>query len=245
MQQISDNIAVKLNAAKDGGNSGNWSKVFPPSANAGEKASFYAPIVTVAVDGTHTLAAFGASHLWITADWGGAWQTLPSGDPAQDVLDGVVTALAWASPKIAFAATFHKVDGADTARVWRFDQTGTTWGKKKIKDLEPPASYYRDLAVENAVAGSFYASTGSQVMYFNGTDWTSTKEPFPFVNSLVVDPLHPEQVYAGSDIGVFKATKTATGWDWGDQPFGDRLPEVAVASLAIHPVTRMLRAGTY
>jgi hypothetical protein len=50
-------------------------------------------------------------------------------------------------------------------------------------------------------------------------------------------------LFAGTDIGVFRATITEGPVDW--QPFGEGLPPVIVNRLAYNATTRQLLAATY
>ena len=66
------------------------------------------------------------------------------------------------------------------------------------------------------------------------------------VNALAVDPTNPAQVFAGTDIGVYRSTTGGAfpGFDsW--QPFSDGMPRVAVFDLALQNAGRILRAATH
>ncbi len=60
------------------------------------------------------------------------------------------------------------------------------------------------------------------------------------VNSLVVDPLNANHLYAGTDIGVYDSSDGGTNW----LPFGTGLPRIAVFDMAIAP-GRNLRIATH
>ena len=58
------------------------------------------------------------------------------------------------------------------------------------------------------------------VWFCDGTSWhstgltTATLSDAP-CHAIVVDPDHPENVYLGSDVGVWKGVKTgASSWTW-------------------------------
>lgn len=68
-----------------------------------------------------------------------------------------------------------------------------------------------------------------------------TALPLVPVNAFVVDPASSNNLFAGSDIGVYVSTDAGTSW----LPFGAGLPRVAVFDMAIHPVTRTLRIATH
>ncbi len=60
------------------------------------------------------------------------------------------------------------------------------------------------------------------------------------VNGFVVDPLNSNNLYAGTDIGVYTSTDGGTNWS----PFGTGLPNIAVFEMAIAP-GRTLRIATH
>jgi hypothetical protein len=189
-------------------------------------------------------------------------------DPTQDVLDdpnpgmlwtnrdlppGATTALAFASGTRLFVATRRQV--------WRLDDTGGSGGPFTKTALPtaglPPARVITALAVADAATGSLYVTlglaTGSQVFFFPGgaaTNWIDanlnaggTTLAVP-CHAVVVDPANPDVVFVGSDVGVWRAQKTgATVWSWA--LFSQGLPEAAVVDLAVHPLTRLLRAATH
>ncbi len=219
---------------------------------------FYAPIAAVALDATHSLAVFGTNRPWVTPDWGATWTTLPTNtnpyaggavNAAQDVLDGSpVTALAWASPTRLFIATANGV--------WRFDQAAGTWTATAlpIVGLPAPASLFiTAIAIENAATGTLYAAVGGanvdHVWYFDPAPntWVTAQLAAATLDvpahTILVDPVHTDLVYLGTDVGVFKGVKTAATWAW--TLFSERLPECAVTDLELHPKTRILRAATH
>jgi hypothetical protein len=61
------------------------------------------------------------------------------------------------------------------------------------------------------------------------------------VNAFVIDPLNSNNLYAGTDIGVYNSTDGGANW----APFGTGLPRSAVFDLQIQPSFRLLRAGTH
>ncbi len=73
--------------------------------------------------------------------------------------------------------------------------------------------------------------------------WTAAGNGIPSIpiNGLVIDPINSNNIYAGTDIGVYVSTDGGANWS----PFGTGLPRSAVFELAIQPSNRILRAGTH
>ena len=64
--------------------------------------------------------------------------------------------------------------------------------------------------------------------------------PIP-INAFAIDPLNSNNLYAGTDIGVYFSNDAGASWS----PFGAGLPRVAVFDLKIQPSNRILRAATH
>ncbi len=266
------NLASALSVSTDGGATGSWTGLkFPPitdpsnnvsatqrtaATNENSATAFYAPIAVSPPGVSPTVAAFGTNRLWLSTDWGATWATLPTntnpyavaGGPnaGQDVLDGnPVTSVEFASGTRIFAAT--------RSAVWRFDKVGAAWTTTPITTAGLPAGrFIADIAVHDATVGSFYAALGGggfdHVWFFDGAAWDSAGLAAATLDvpchAIVVDPDHPENVYLGSDVGVWKGTKKgATSWTWA--LFSQALPEAAVTDLAIQRLTRLLRVATH
>ena len=61
------------------------------------------------------------------------------------------------------------------------------------------------------------------------------------VNAFAVDPANGNNLYAGTDIGVFASTDGGASWG----PYGTDLPVVAVFGMEIQPTARKLRIATH
>jgi hypothetical protein len=85
----------------------------------------------------------------------------------------------------------------------------------------------------NAAAGSSPAAAAWQP--------SGTGIPSVPINAFAIDPLNSNNLYAGTDIGVYFSSNAGASWS----PFGTGLPKVAVFDLQIQPTSRVLRAGTH
>ncbi len=73
--------------------------------------------------------------------------------------------------------------------------------------------------------------------------WTASGSGIPDVpvNSMVVDPLHSNFVFAATDIGVYFSGDGGTTWN----PYGTGLPRVACFDIGIQNSNRVLRVATH
>jgi hypothetical protein len=209
-----------------------------------------------------TLVGFGTYRLWLTSDWGTTWVTLPTAtnpytasppNAGQDVLSSPPDSIPPARVEDVKFASGVRIYAATAFAVWRFDQSGASWTRTLVPVAGLPSPrYITAIAVENAAVGSFYVAMGisglNHVWYFDGAAWhaagpTTATLDVP-CHGIVVDPANTNNVYLGSDVGVWKGVKTgATTWTWS--LFSQGLPEAAVTDLALHAPTRLLRAATH
>ncbi len=61
------------------------------------------------------------------------------------------------------------------------------------------------------------------------------------VNAFVVDPVEPNRLYLGNDVGMYVSFNSGQSW-W---VLGEGLPTLPIGDIEIHPTTRELVAGTY
>jgi hypothetical protein len=126
----------------------------------------------------------------------------------------------------------------------------------------PSAGSLNDLAVHQPAAGphgSFYLATANPIEPIWWFDGTGTWHPCTLGApppaglgvtatgyAVTVDPAHPEIVYAGTSIGVFRGTLALGGggptWNW--VPFTNGLPEAAVQDLELVTYPTPDGAGT-
>ncbi|HET8646296.1 MAG TPA: hypothetical protein VFO85_12450 [Vicinamibacteria bacterium] len=140
--------------------------------------------------------------------------------------------------------------GGSNGRIQRTDDvlaTPVTWSDV-TGDF--PASYVSDIAADPFVAGRVYATRGAfglSRLYrstTNGTAWTGVGTGLPNVpaNAVAVDPITPNRVFVGTDVGVYESM------DGGDTfaPFASGMPlGTVVTDLEIDNSPHVLVAGTY
>ncbi len=189
------------------------------------------------------------------------WVTLPSlNDPydsaaaaparAQDQLDGPVLVPRWGSPDRLYVLTRTSVYAfTRTAGVWAqeklYDQVQVhrNWKGKVPSGQIPDDTPLRELAVHQAGTGkgTLYAGTAGpsgedHLWWFDGTSkWLPAGLPTDLaVHAVAVDPAHLENVYAGTDLGVWKGVSSCGStptWTWTQYSGG--LPEAPCVDLAV------------
>jgi hypothetical protein len=142
---------------------------------------------------------------------------------------------------------------------------GTTTGANPLIDLDPgntiPNRYVARIVVDpnNAdvayvTIDGFNGGTGAAQSHVwkttdintAGTTWVAKNSGLPDVpvNAMVIDPLDSNDLYIGTDIGVYASTNGGTSW----APFGSGLPVVPIFDMAIaSPGTanEVLRVATH
>ena len=223
---------------------------------------FYPPMTTG--PGTPNTLYFGTSRLYRSTDKGDTMTTV-----SQIPLSGTTNANGSPISSIGIApqddnarivglqngAVFGTSTGASTmvnitSASFPANPTGSTInkfvGRARIDPTNLNVAY---------VTFSYYAPAGQGVWKITNFAaattaalvapvWAAAGNGIPSIpiNALVIDPLNGNNLYAGTDIGVYASIDG--GANWG--PFGTGLPRVAVFDMAIAPgVPRQLRIATH
>lgn len=134
---------------------------------------------------------------------------------------------------------------------------GTTTGANPLVDLDPfnnvPAGYVARAAVDPKNPDRAFvtlANFGINTVYRTNNmsaaqpTWTSVSNGLPQVpaSAFVIDPINPQNLYVGTDIGVYSSSDGGANWT----VLGTGLPRVAVFDMAITNVApRKLRIATH
>jgi hypothetical protein len=75
-----------------------------------------------------------------------------------------------------------------------------------------------------------------------GATWADVSGNLPDIptNALLIDPIDPNTIYAGTDIGVFRSTTGGNTW----RSFSDGMPPVVVTAFAAQ-ASGLIQAATY
>ncbi|MFN2579123.1 MAG: DUF4214 domain-containing protein [Pyrinomonadaceae bacterium] len=216
---------------------------------------FYAPMALG--PGSPNTVYFGADRLYRSFDRGDTMQTV-----SQAPISG-------ASP-ISTIAIWNRGDnirmiGLQNGQVW-----ATSTGASTLVNISPSLPANPTGSVTNKFIGraiidpnnkdvayvtlSYYAPAGQGIWKITNLNaaagaspgtpvWAAAGSGIPSVpiNAFAIDPLNSNNLYAGTDIGVYFSSDAGASWT----PFGSSLPRVAVFDLQIQPTSRMLRAATH
>lgn len=74
-------------------------------------------------------------------------------------------------------------------------------------------------------------------------NWSAAGNGIPSIpiNAFAIDPANSNNLFAGTDIGVYNSTDGGASWS----PYGTGLPRSAVFDMAIQPTNRILRVATH
>lgn len=203
---------------------------------------FYAPMTLG--PGTPNTFYFGTDRLYRSVNQG-TTMTLVSQGPFQA---GVAVSSIGISPQ------------NDNVRIVGLRNGGifaTTTGANplvNVRSAAMPAKYVSRAVIDPNNSNTAYVTfsgfgiAGQQIwkttnLNANPPTWSIAAAGLPDVpvNGFVVDPVNSNNLYAGSDIGVFVSTNGGQSWN----PFGTGLPRVAVFDMAVQAPNRLLRIATH
>jgi hypothetical protein len=233
-----------------------WTPVSPLDGDFGSP-----PIWDLAVDplSPDILYAGTQGGVYKTTDGGASWNRVSEGispGPYWTSTAVVTLAIDPVNPNILYAGTesqnglFKSTDGGGS---WILTNKGIEWNG------DVPAVFALAIDPSNSnvlYAGTYLPSDGFGYGVFKSSDGGQNWNPvntgilpgggviYPGILSLVIDPLKPTTIYAGTaNFGVFKSTDAGGHWKPMDKTFNDIR---FIISLAIDPLDRhTLFAGTF
>ncbi len=203
---------------------------------------FYAPVAQG--PGSPNTLYFGSDVLYRSSN-AGVTMTKVSQEP-------IVSAVAISAIGIAPQNDNVRLVGLRNGRLF-----GTVTGSSTLTDMGAglPAKYIARCTIDPTNANVAYVSfagfglaAGAHVYkttnLLSGTPtWALAGNGIPDVpvNAFVIDPVTPTNVYAGTDVGVYRSTDGGANWS----PFTTGMPVVAVFDMAIQGPSRILRVATH
>ncbi|MFH1845639.1 MAG: hypothetical protein ABIF77_20840, partial [bacterium] len=218
----------------------NWVNITPPDVPG--TIGFIAPYVLGGAQQPDVIYA-ASSHILKSEDGGSSWDIVNfnlqfDGNPA------VALAVSPADPDVV-AATTAPVFGP--AGVFISTNAGSRFSEI-TGDL--PDRYPVGLAFDPLDSHTLYVTFsgfGTSHLFRttdSGETWEDLGQELPDIptNAVIVDPDFTDQIYVGTDFGVYVSTNNGVTWN----EFFAGMPEAAVCmDLTISPVNRMLRVSTY
>jgi len=232
----------------------------PPNGNNNgiaftDRVEFYAPIHLDR--GVSNTLYFGTNRLWrannffVTGGTGGEFSAV---NAAQDLAPGggALSAIeTFANPTPATNADLIYT-GSDNGHVFRTTNgtAGTpTWTEV---DIGGSALWVSDILVDPSNSNVVYqaragyaAAAGLNVRKSvnGGANWAPSATGIPNipVNALALDPVTPNRIWAGTDVGIYVSSDAGANW----APYANRLPPVAVFDLKANATTKQLLACTH
>jgi len=251
--QTNNQIGYSKATTTVGNGDPNWTTFFgcggtANGINCADATLFYAPMVggPVAPDsGGRGTLYFGTNKLYRSANEGVTMvvssQTLPGSNERVSAIG------------IAPSDDNIRLIGSTLGRVY----LSTTAGATTMTDVTGliPARYVGRIAIDPVDANIAYVglngfglATGAHVwkttnLLSGAPVWTVSGMGIPDtpVSSFAIDPANTQQLFAGTDIGVFRSTDGGANW----QPFSNGLPRVAVFGMEIQAQHRLLKIATH
>ncbi len=215
--------------------------------NGGDRRNWSTPVVMD--PSNRNRLYYGTYRLYRTTNGANNWSSisgdLTNGPGPGNIEFGTITTIA-----VAPSDTGVIYVGTDDSNVWVTLNGGGTWNSISAS---LPDRWVTRVAVDPYDAMTAYVA-------FSGLKWDS---PLPHVfrttdaggswndissnlpeapiNVIVVDSLHPNILYIGTDVGAFYTTDVGTTW----APLGADLPNCYITDMVLHNPTRTLVAGTY
>jgi hypothetical protein len=217
----------------------------PNGISCSDATLFYAPMAQG--PGNPNTIYFGAQKLYRSADKG---VTMPA---VSQTFTAAVSSIGISQTNdnvrivgVSNGGLFGTITGANP--LVDLDPTNTVPNQfisRTVIDPSTPTTAYVTLNGYGLAAGQHVYKTTN--LGNSGTTWAIAGNGIPDVpvNAFAIDPTNSSNLYAGTDIGVYRSTNGGTSWT----PFSDGLPRVAVFDMEFqarnNPAIRVLRVATH
>ena len=214
------------------------------------KAEFKAPFALDPSD--QDVCYFGGDALWRSDDRADSWAAITN------TLSANICALAVhpSDPDTIYI-------GTTKGSIYRVQRTGANWNLANVTTTDLTGASLPAKASIGAIAvaadGTVWVTTASVLWsehngeFSNdhvyrrvpgGTTWESRSSGLATgnpINAIAIDPSNESRLFCGGDVGVFRTDDAGGTWT----PWDDGLPNAPVFDLAVHGVSRLLRAATF
>lgn len=212
----------------------------PPGA-ASETRSFNGPY-ELAPSAHNTIYA-GGQRLYVSQNGGSNWvqasaQMVDNGNPLLTI------AVSPTDPDVLYVSTIPAV--SPPSHIFKSTNGGINW--TIVNGL--PDRICMDIVfhpLDEQTVYTIFSGFNTHHVYKSsdgGVTWAAKDEGLPDIphNTLVIDPLFPEELYVGNDLGVYFSPDGGDTWE----AYSDGLPDAVLAMhLSISPVNRKLRLASH
>lgn len=233
-----------LSKSNNGGVSWNASVSSPPGAYpaSGNETNYCFNMPYVCCKSNSNYLYAGGTSMYRSTNGGSSWTlqfTFPGGSKTLSI------AVSSTSTDTAYAGIMPV--GSSVAAVYRTVNGGTNW--TDVSGGMVPNRYPTRVHVNQYNSKEVYVTFGgfgtAHILKStnSGTTWTNITNNLPDVptQSVAVDPVYPQNIYVGNDLGVYASTNG--GATWSEWRTG--MPYALVFDLTIVNISRKLRATTH
>jgi hypothetical protein len=229
-----------ISSSNNGGVSWNGAASGPPNNGSETYYCFNMPYVVCKTNPAVLYA--GGTSMYKSVNSGSGW-SLQNTFTNQKALSIAVSSTGTDTAYVGVLPTIT----SSVAAVYRTVNGGTSW--TDISGGMVPNRYPTRINVNPYNSKEVYVSFGgfgtAHVLRSTnaGTSWTNITSNLPDVptQSVVVDPVYPQNIYVGNDLGVYVSTNNGTSW----YEYRTGMPYALVFDLTIVNVSRKLRATTH
>lgn len=235
-----------LSKSTNKGVSWNASVSSPPGAypTSGYEANYCFNMPYVCCVSNPNVLYAGGSSMYKSTNAGSSW-TLQYSFTDQKALSIAVSSTSTDTAYVGVLPTTSIL----IAAIYRTTNGGTTWTWTDISGGIVPNRYPTRIHVNQYKSKEVYVTFGGfgtahVIKSTNaGINWINITGNLPDVptQSVVVDPVYPQNVYVGNDLGVYVTTNGGTNW----YEYRTGMPYALVFDLTIVKVSRKLRATTH
>jgi len=216
----------------------NWSSVAPPGAGNEVNFCFVTPFISCRSN--PNIMYVGGKSIYKSTAGGGSWL-----GPYGTTVFGGTKILSLASSHTGIDTVYC---GAINGRIFRSVTAGMNWTNITDSNITPNR-YATDLTVNSNRSNEVYVTFGgfgSGHVFKStnaGNSWQNISSNLPDVphHSIVVDPVYNQNVYVGSDLGVYVTTNSGLSWN----EYRSGMPYALTFDLSIVYQNRILRATTH
>jgi photosystem II stability/assembly factor-like uncharacterized protein len=242
-------VYLDISKTTDGGQT--WYSAAPSVSGNSSETNFISPFVVCPSNGNVLYA--GARTVYKSIDGGTSWTATNGGQ----LLNGTqlsCLATSWHSTDTVYAGTGTSIStpsySTGTNQIFFTSNGGTNWINVTANYTGGlPTRFPTDLYVspqDSRVVYLTYSGYGTPHVFKStnaGQNWMNITANLPDipVQSVLTDDQYPNDIYVGTDLGVYRSTDGGMSWS----QFSTGMPPAMILDLSISPKNRVLRAATF